>query len=145
MSSYDFESDVAFSGLYNLLLTIGFTSTSEVYKLTILFQILALVMSLIGLTHSVFIDSLVFYLLSSIELPKSRLVLVTSILPVHGNYKLHPLRLLLAVHDLSHLRLNFYTKPLVGFTSILWSGHLIHKAIPVSRGFILDNIHDLRS
>ena len=112
MSSYDLESDVAYSGLYNLLLTIGFTSTSEIYKITISFQIFVLVFALIGLIHSVYIDSLVFYLLTSIELFKSSLIVSSHCFS--GYLKYAPLRLLLAVHDFSHLRLNFYIRPLVG-------------------------------
>ena len=39
VSSFDPESDVAYSGLYNLLITIGFTNTFELYKLTIFLQL----------------------------------------------------------------------------------------------------------
>jgi photosystem I P700 chlorophyll a apoprotein A2 len=34
----------------------------------------------------------------------------------------------------SGLRLNYHIGVLIGCTSLLWSGHLIHVAIPVSRG-----------
>ena len=52
MSSYDPESDIAFSGLYNLLITIGFTTTIEIYQLTILLQLSVLIIGCISLTNS---------------------------------------------------------------------------------------------
>jgi photosystem I P700 chlorophyll a apoprotein A2 len=47
------------------------------------------------------------------------------------------------VYDSSNLRLNFHIGLLIGFISILWSGHIIHKAIPVSRGIILGTYNQL--
>jgi len=32
--------------------------------------------------------------------------------------------------------LNYHIGPLIGLSSLLWSGHIVHKAIPVSRGVI---------
>jgi hypothetical protein len=43
-------------------------------------------------------------------------------------------RSLLGTQDVSGLRLNYHIGVLIGCTSLLWSGHLIHVAIPVSRG-----------
>jgi hypothetical protein len=43
-------------------------------------------------------------------------------------------RSLLGVQDATGLRLNYHIGVLIGCTSLLWSGHLIHVAIPVSRG-----------
>jgi hypothetical protein len=45
-----------------------------------------------------------------------------------------PFRLFVACFDLAGLRLNFHIGALIGFFSMAWSGHLIHVAIPVSRG-----------
>ena len=67
MSSYDFESDIAYCDLYNLFLTVGLTSTIEIYKITTLFQLLALSNCLVSLLHSVYIDSLVFFILITIK------------------------------------------------------------------------------
>ena len=52
MSSYDPESYIAFSGLYNLLTTTGFTTTIEIYRLTILLQLSVLIIGCISLTNS---------------------------------------------------------------------------------------------
>jgi photosystem I P700 chlorophyll a apoprotein A2 len=134
MSSFDPESDVAYSGVYNLLITIGFTNTFELYKLTIFFQLSALFSGCISLVHSVYIDSIIFYLLTRVELTETKLNNLPTRNIVHS-----PLRLILAVYDASNLRLNFHIGPLIGLTSILWSGHIIHKAIPVSRGIIQGN------
>jgi len=67
MSSYDPESNVALCGLYNLLLTVGYLSSVEIYKLTILFQCLALSSALFSIIHSVYFDSLLMYILSNVE------------------------------------------------------------------------------
>jgi hypothetical protein len=45
-----------------------------------------------------------------------------------------PLRLFLAFFDSSALRLNFHIGALIGLSSIAWAGHIIHQALPVSRG-----------
>merc|ERR1719210_459312 len=45
-----------------------------------------------------------------------------------------PFRLFLACFDLSGLRLNFHIGVMIGFFSIAWCGHLVHVAIPASRG-----------
>ena len=39
-----------------------------------------------------------------------------------------------AYFDLGNLRLNFHTGIIIGFLSIAWCGHLVHVAIPISRG-----------
>ena len=63
LSSYDPESDVAYSGLYNLFLTLGYTCTMEIYKTIIYLQCAALVILLLSFIYSVFIDVLIFYML----------------------------------------------------------------------------------
>jgi hypothetical protein len=53
--------------------------------------------------------------------------------------------LLSFIFDLSNIRLNFHTGALIGFSSLLWAGHLVHLAIPVSRGLTylpILNIYD---
>jgi hypothetical protein len=129
MSSYDPESDVAYSGLYNLLLTVGFTSTLEIYRLTLLFQLLALSSSLVSLVHSVYIDSLVFFILPTVETSTYNSTYnSTKLLTKHtSSLTYSPLILLLAVYDSSNLRLNFHIGPLIGFSSILWSVNLLTK------------------
>jgi len=141
MSSYDPESDVAFSGLYNLLITVGFTTTIEIYKLTILLQLFALAAGCISLVHSVYIDSIIFYLLPRLEIATT--TSPTKTLFPTNNLSYSPMRLLLSLYDASNLRLNFHIGPLIGLTSILWSGHIIHKAIPVSRGIMSGGIYNV--
>mmetsp|Transcript_46817 Transcript_46817/g.135422 ORF Transcript_46817/g.135422 Transcript_46817/m.135422 type:complete len:582 (+) Transcript_46817:696-2441(+) len=45
-----------------------------------------------------------------------------------------PFRLFLAFFDVSGPRLNYHIGVMIGFFSIAWCGHLVHVAIPVSRG-----------
>jgi len=120
MSSYDPESNVALCGLYNLLLTVGYLSSVEIYKLTILFQCLALSSALFSIIHSVYFDSLLMYILPSVETQASTTLNSNIHLNTHHKSSTPaPLRLLLAVHDATHLRLNFHIGPVIGFTSIL--------------------------
>jgi uncharacterized membrane protein len=126
MSSFDPESDVAYSGVYNLIITIGFTNTFELFKLTIFFQLSALISGCISLVHSVYIDSVIFYLFNRIALAdnsnsnsnsntNSNKLINSS---TRNNTHL-PLRVILAVYDSANLRLNFHINLLIGLTSIL--------------------------
>lgn len=45
-----------------------------------------------------------------------------------------PVKLFSSIYDASQLRLNYHSAFLFGVSCVLWSGHLIHKALPVSRG-----------
>ena len=139
MSSYDPESDIAFSGLYNLLITIGFTTTMEIYKLTILLQLFVLSIGCISLIYSVYIDSLLFYLLPRLEIPIIIIFSIKTLFSTNNLFYGFMRRLLLSLYDISNLRLNFHINLLINLTSILWSGHIIHKAIPVSRGILFNN------
>jgi uncharacterized membrane protein len=116
MSSFDPESDVAYSGVYNLIITIGFTNTFELFKLTIFFQLSALISGCISLVHSVYIDSVIFYLFNRIALADNSNKLINN--PTRTNIHL-PLRVILTVYDSANLRLNFHIGPLIGLTSIL--------------------------
>jgi uncharacterized membrane protein len=118
MSSFDPESDVAYSGVYNLIITIGFTNTFELFKLTIFFQLSALISGCISLVHSAYIDSVIFYLFNRIALAdntnSNKLINNSTRTNIHL-----PLRVILAVYDSANLRLNFHIGPLIGLTSIL--------------------------
>jgi hypothetical protein len=133
MSSLDPESNVAYSGQYNLFLTVGFTSSNEIYKLTLLLQLISITFGCISLVHSISLDSFVLNLVTTINI-ENKQIDKRNITNQSNTKAQAPLRILLGVFDNSNLRLNFHIGPLIGLTSILWSGHLIHKSIPVSRG-----------
>jgi photosystem I P700 chlorophyll a apoprotein A2 len=40
----------------------------------------------------------------------------------------------MTVFDMTSLRLNFHIGATVGLSSVAWAGHIIHQALPVSRG-----------
>lgn len=147
MSSLDPESNVAYSGQYNLFITVGFTSSNEIYKLTLLLNLISIAFGCICLVHSISLDSFVLNLGTTINIENNKQTdkqtnkqnLIHSI-SNSSKVSQAPLRILLGVFDNSNLRLNFHIGPLIGLTSILWSGHLIHKSIPVSRGLYKTSI-----
>ena len=138
LSSYDPESDVTYSGLYNLFITLGYLTTLEIYKIIILLQLLALFSTILVLIHSTYIDALIFYMLPNLVIPNTKPYntgLNSSV--IIANVHSYPeLRLFIVTYDITQIRLNYHINSLIGLSSLLWSGHLIHQAIPVSKGII---------
>jgi photosystem I P700 chlorophyll a apoprotein A2 len=117
----------SYSGLYNVFLTIGVSSDFDLYKLVIGFQILSLISILLGRLHLVYIDSLILADARHKSLGSEEHTSHMHAL-VYNSYQL------LAFLNASGLRLNFHLGALFGVSSIAWSGHLIHVALPASRG-----------
>ena len=146
--SSEIENNVAYSGLYNVLLTIGFTSNSELYNFTILAECLSLLCILLAFVHLIYLDGYLQWLVNgnyvslnlnsesynnnSVEF-KLKLIHLSKKLGV-GGIVTAPFRILMSCFDLSGERLNFHIGVLFGFSSIAWAGHLIHQALPISRG-----------
>jgi len=133
---------VSYSGIYNWLYAVGFTSVYEIYNFVIVLELLAVAALLLGKTHLIYNEELIqwlgtnkpYYRVGSdndevVSLYK-KLALDMKVYPMF----IWPFRLFLAAFDASGLRLNFHIGALIGFTSIAWAGHLIHVAIPASRG-----------
>jgi hypothetical protein len=73
------------------------------------------------------------FVISSISLAKVHLH--TTHQSIHYlTYNLMQHKLFIILHDASQLRFNFHIGTLFGFFSIMWCGHLVHVAIPASRG-----------
>jgi len=116
--------NILFSGIYNWLYTLGFNSLFQLYNLVILFQLLAVISLLLGKLHLISNSEFWFWLSSYKPLVRSL-----------EDIKVYPLlKVFLAYFDLAGLRLNFHIGILIGFLSILWSGHLVDVALPISRG-----------
>jgi photosystem I P700 chlorophyll a apoprotein A2 len=116
------------SGLYNYLLTVGFRSDYDIYVLVLALEIAALICILLGRLHLVYIDSLLLEDFREFEGRRS----------TKSTYTLEPFvrpySELLAFLDGSGLRLNYHLGALFGMTCLAWGGHIVHVAIPASRG-----------
>jgi len=111
-SSSDYATVVSYSGIYNWLYTVGFTSLSEIYNFVIMGELLAVAAILLAELHLVYLDAKLYWL---------------------GFVKPSPfvwvLRMFVSCFDLGGLRLNYHIGVLIGFTCIAWSGHLLHVAL----------------
>jgi len=141
---------ISYSGLYNLMLSVGFVSGHQCYSATIILLLVAALLLVLGKFHLQYWDLLILSF-SYLDLVVDWDFIVSPKLAYHGSsfgyasqsidssslsYKMNQYisRSLLGTQDVSGLRLNYHIGVLIGVTSLLWSGHLIHVAIPVSRG-----------
>ncbi len=124
---------VSYSGIYNWLYTLGFNSVFDLYKLCISCELLGVILLALGKLHLIYLDELLQWL----RLNNLRCKLTYDIKddPIF----IPPLHLFVAYFDLANLGLNFHTGMIIGFVSIAWSAHLVHVAIPISRGMNLFN------
>jgi photosystem I P700 chlorophyll a apoprotein A2 len=141
---------VSYSGLYNLSMSIGFVSGHQCYSAAIILLLVAAGCLILGKFHLEYWDLLILSVSAS-ELVIDWEFLCSANGITHGrsfgyhhatshrdsvSFRLNQYisRSLLGTQDMSGLRLNYHIGVLIGCTSLLWSGHLIHVAIPVSRG-----------
>jgi photosystem I P700 chlorophyll a apoprotein A2 len=135
----DYAVLLSYSGIYNWLYTVGFTSVFHIYNFVIGCELLAVISILLAKVHLIYLDSSVSKL-QSVSWPGPPAQLQAG---VSSSIVTWPLRLFVACFDLGGLRLNFHIGVMIGFFSILWSGHLVHVAIPVSRRFDIFNYKPL--
>lgn len=125
MGSSEVEMQACYSGLYNWLYSTGFTSNQEIYNL-------------------IFIDSYLQWMnggtpvtirpISKLRDIQFKLNLAGLVRATKKGMTSIPLRLFIFFFDGSALRLNFHIGALIGLSSVAWAGHIIHQALPVSRG-----------
>lgn len=107
---------LSYSGIYNWLYTLGLITVNDLYNLVIICECVAVISIPLGKVHLIYLeDTLQWFIL---QIPIFYL----------------PKQLFVAYFDLGNLRLNFHTGIIIGFLSIAWCGHLVHVAIPISRG-----------
>lgn len=115
--SYDYTIVLSYSAIYNVVCTVGFTNVFQIYNFVIICELLAACSIILSKLHLISLSELLQWL----PLNKSYLFITTttslSIIIVQNN-----------------IRLNFHTGILFGLFSIAWSTHLLHVAIPISRG-----------
>jgi photosystem I P700 chlorophyll a apoprotein A2 len=142
--SSEIEMYPCYSGLYNWLYSTGFTQNGEIYNLTLCCELLALCCILLAFTHLIFIDSYLQWLHINVPVFKLKgatkyvaaysLNLASLLKASNSVSRSLPLRMFTTCFDLSALRLNFHIGALIGLSSVAWAGHIIHQALPVSRG-----------
>ena len=133
------ENNIAYNGLYNILYTLGFNSTADLYNFLILSEYLAVISIPLAFIHLIFLDS---YLQSGqvaatqkgLPFTNSREIEFHLQIIIADALFIWPFKLFTAYFDLSKERLNFHIGTLIGFSSIAWSGHIVHHALPISRG-----------
>mmetsp|Transcript_32151 Transcript_32151/g.72948 ORF Transcript_32151/g.72948 Transcript_32151/m.72948 type:complete len:724 (-) Transcript_32151:8-2179(-) len=135
----DYAVVLSYSGIYNWLYASGFSSVFHLYNFVIVCELLAVISLLLGKVHLIYLEDMLQWCVmagftlnlepETIRLYK-KLALDTKVGPIF----IWPFRLFLACFDLSGLRLNFHIGVMIGFFSIAWCGHLVHVAIPASRG-----------
>jgi photosystem I P700 chlorophyll a apoprotein A2 len=115
----DYTMGLSYSGIYNWLYTVGFNSVFQIYNFVIICELLAVISIPLGKLHCATSFS---ELLQWLTLNKSVLFIWAEFIPLFIPFTTY------------NIRLNFHTGILMGFWSIAWCGHLVHSAIPISRG-----------
>jgi photosystem I P700 chlorophyll a apoprotein A2 len=115
---------LSYSGIYNWLYASGFMKVNDLYNFVILCECVAVISLLLGKIHLIYLEDMLQWFAFQADL---------------GPIFYLPFRLFLACFDLSGLRLNFHIGVMIGFFSIAWCGHLVHVAIPASRGIAAIN------
>jgi hypothetical protein len=104
------ENNVAYSGLYNLMATVGLTTSSDIFNLLILVECISCSFILLAAVHLIYLDALIQWL------PTHQAVQTgsSSLTSTHADYRLNtnirltntlPSKLFTACFDLSGLRL----------------------------------------
>ena len=138
----EIESNTAYSGLYNLMTTVGLTTSNDIFNLLILVECISCSFILLAAVHLTYLDALIQWLptYQAVQTSSSSSSSLTSI---HADYRLNtnirltntlPFKLFTAYFDLSGSRLNFHVGIMIGISSISWAGHIVHLALPASRG-----------
>ena len=97
------------SGLHHWLYTAGVRSEMDLYLTAVSLESLSIVTLVVAYIHSLLADT---GFLNSLDTSSIEIAYISS-----------------------GYRLNYHLSVLLGLTSILWSGHLIHVAIPYSRAY----------
>ena len=141
----DYTIVLSYSGIYNWLYTLGFNSVFHLYNFVMICELLAVISIPLGKVHLIYLeDTLQWCVIVGFTL-NLELLAAKDLEIIHLHKKLAldikvgpifiwPFKLFVAYFDLGNLRLNFHTGIIIGFLSIAWCGHLVHVAIPISRG-----------
>lgn len=122
-------STISYSGLYNIYLTIGINSTQYLYNSAIALLMISITLLALVLVHSRVSDRYI-----SSGGPVITHGRTTSVSPSYTTRMLS--RLWSSSYAMPGYRLTYHISVLIGLTSTLWTGHLIHIAPPSSRDIL---------
>ena len=125
----EMTNNISHNGIYNNLRCVGFNSVFHLYKIVITNESLGLCSIGLAFIHFIYLD------VTLIQTNKS--YRVTQL--VNIGITVWPFKMLIVYFDLGKQGLNFHSGILIGFISVGWSAHLVHLAIPISRGCILND------
>ena len=114
----DVSSTPSFSGLYNILLTVGFTTEYDIFLFVLGLIFLVLFFSCLSVLHATLANSLLFILANT---KNSR----TFLAEINAIWVF-----------LQEFRLSYHLSALLGTSSVIWSLHIIFVVLPVSRGCV---------
>jgi len=129
------QTTASFSGVYNYLLGVGFETEAQIYYAVIAIESLAILCLVLGRVHMETSSKLLLWLIGNSP--------TSSRANTNPTIALEPFRFVTTFMDSSGFRLNFHLGVLIGLTSLLWAGHIIHVALPVSRGSSFNDITTL--
>ena len=135
---------LSYSGIYNWLYTFGFMKVNDLYNFVIICECVAVISIPLGKVHLIYLEDTLQWSWQShrivgFTLNLELLAAKDTDIKV-GPIFIWPFKLFVAYFDLGNLRLNFHTGIIIGFLSIAWCGHLVHVAIPISRGMHLGGL-----
>merc|ERR1712187_972018 len=117
----------ATSNVYYVLLGIKITSNKEIYSCVILSEVLSLLCVVISKLNGISTEKALKW--GSYKTS----TYTTTLKQESANMSMIQNRFL-SLTSASGIRLNYHISSLFGLTSVLWSGHIVHCAIPASRG-----------
>lgn len=115
--STDYSTTVTYSGIYHWMYTVGLSSESQIYTLSLGLELAALLLLAISLIH--------------LKLEEGLLATTSTLSRTLGD----------VVRANTGYRLNYHIGVFIGVSSILWASHIIHIGIPASRGTTDSALH----
>merc|ERR1711920_894873 len=116
----------ATSGVYYVLLGIGVTSNKGIYSCVIMSEVLSLLCVVISKINGISTDKALKWGSNKTSTYKKSKTELVNLNGMQNRF--------LSLISSSGIRLNYHISSLLGLTSLLWSGHIVHCAIPASRG-----------
>jgi photosystem I P700 chlorophyll a apoprotein A2 len=130
VDSGTYISTPSYSGVYNILFSLGYQNEYQLYHSVLALEILALISLLLGKIHISKSKMLLSWCIDKNPVWTNNSGMQGSF----SNIKI-PLRYFSTYLEASGSRLNFHLGSIFGTFSVLWSGHIVHISIPASRGY----------
>lgn len=139
--------NISHNGIYNNLLCVGFNRAFDLYKIVITDELLGLISIGLALIHFISVDGLMSGTVTDLLINtgmceyKQIASLIDHAGTIAYQYASSYIFKLFAVYfDLGKQGLNFHSGIIIGLISMGWTAHLVHLAIPISRGCIFNKL-----